>query len=37
MNTEGQGDLLGDSWTTPGRIPLFHVGDGGDDLRMLRN
>ena len=31
-NTEGQGDLLRDSWTTPRRIPLFHVDDGGDDL-----
>src|SRR5712692_7088063 len=31
-NTEGQGDLLRDSWTTPGRIPLFHADDGGDDL-----
>src|SRR6266851_7759973 len=42
--TEGQGDLLRDSWTTPSRIPLFHVDDGGDDLptgavrpRLLRH
>ena len=28
-NTEGQGDLLRDSWTTPRRIPLFHLDDGG--------
>jgi hypothetical protein len=28
-NTEGQGDLLRDAWTTPRRIPLFHVDDGG--------
>ena len=24
----GQGDLLRDAWTTPRRIPLFHVDDG---------
>src|SRR4030095_16105256 len=31
-NAEGQGDLLRDAWTTPGRIPPFHVDDGGDDV-----
>jgi hypothetical protein len=28
-NIEGQSDLLRDAWTTPGRIPPFHVDDGG--------
>src|ERR1700694_1973410 len=28
-NAEGQGDLLREP---PGRIPLFHVDDGGDNL-----
>ena len=31
-NTEGQGDLLRDPWTSPTRVPLFHVDDGGDDV-----
>jgi len=31
-NTEGQGDLLGDPWTSPDRVPLFHVDDRGDDV-----
>jgi len=31
-NAEGQGDLLSDPGTTPGRIPLFHVDDRGDDF-----
>jgi len=31
-NTEGQSDLLRDPWTSPGRVALFHVDDGGDDL-----
>ena len=31
-NAEGQGDLLSDPWTTPRRIPPFHVDDGGDDF-----
>ena len=32
-NAEGEGDLLSDPWTTPSRIPPFHVDDGGDDFR----
>ena len=31
-NTEGQGDLLSDPGTTPGRIPPFHIDDGGHDF-----
>jgi hypothetical protein len=31
-NTEGQGDLLRDPWTSPGRVPLFHVDDRGHDF-----
>jgi hypothetical protein len=31
-NTEGQGDLLRDPWTSPDRVPLFHVDDRSDDL-----
>ena len=31
-NAEGQGNLLSDPGTTPGRIPLFHVNDRGDDV-----
>jgi hypothetical protein len=31
-NTEGKGDLLSDSGTTPRRIPPFHVDDCGDDF-----
>jgi hypothetical protein len=32
-NAEGQADLLSDAWTTPGRIPPFHVDDCGDEVR----
>src|SRR6266436_4228671 len=28
-NAEGQGDLLSDPWTPPGRIPPLHVDDSG--------
>jgi hypothetical protein len=31
-NTEGQGNLLRDPRTTPGRIPTFHLEDGRDDF-----
>jgi hypothetical protein len=31
-NTEGQGDLLRDPWTSPARVPLFHVDDRGDGV-----
>src|SRR5262249_19366274 len=31
-NPEGQGHLLRDPWTPPGRVPLFHVDDGGHDF-----
>src|SRR5712692_4294974 len=31
-NAEGQGDLLRDPWAPPGRIPPFHVDDGGHDF-----
>jgi hypothetical protein len=31
-NAEGQDDLLSDPGTTPGRIPLFHIDDCGNDF-----
>ena len=31
-NPEGQSDLLRDPWTSPARVPLFHVDDGGHDF-----
>ena len=32
-DTDGERDLLGDPGTPPARIPLFHVDNGGDDVR----
>jgi len=31
-NAEGQDDLLRYPRTSPGRVPLFHIDDSGDDL-----